>query len=358
MAPIKSSLAKSVAKLLGVYRDRDLSLRGFTQETRFFSDDPIIAEYVFFAGETGTIPVPGETTQIQIAGVAAGGGGGTQETSGGRQISGGGAGAANVRGNFFPLGGASTIYYSVASDTNIKTGGASTFVKQTNSGGTDIFRLNGGGAGTDNTTPQSGGAGGSVSTPVAGPNAIAGGSGGAGSPPPAGSPRQGQVVGNFGCAGGGGGGSHDNNNLPGFAGADGGTSTVPSDPEASGGALESNGVGPAPTTWKFKRGVTSGGSGGAGGAVPNYAIAGGSVARAYGGGGGGGAGAPQGGGGGGGGAGAGIGWDDSPSPYHNNYFGAGGGGSGYSNPNQYAFPNPTKQGDGAGGILVIRFRND
>ena len=34
MAPIKSSLAKSVAKLFGVQRDRDLSLRGFTQISR------------------------------------------------------------------------------------------------------------------------------------------------------------------------------------------------------------------------------------------------------------------------------------------------------------------------------------
>lgn len=34
MAPIKSSLAKSVSKLLGVYRDRDTSLRGFVQSSR------------------------------------------------------------------------------------------------------------------------------------------------------------------------------------------------------------------------------------------------------------------------------------------------------------------------------------
>ena len=34
MAPIKSSLAKSVSKLLGVYKDTDLSLRGATQISR------------------------------------------------------------------------------------------------------------------------------------------------------------------------------------------------------------------------------------------------------------------------------------------------------------------------------------
>jgi hypothetical protein len=332
---------------------------GFGRSAEVAGPVPIIAEYIFFAGDSGTLSVPAETTRIQVAGIAAGGGGFSQNAPGGRHISAGGGASANVRGDFFPLGGAAVIYYSVASDTNIEANGAATFIKQTNSGGPDIFRLNGGSTGADSASPPvSGGAGGSVSTPVAGPNAVAGGNGGAGANPAAGSPREGQVVGNFGCAGGGGGGSHDNNNLPGFAGANGGASTIPSDLEVSGGALQSNGVGPAPTTWKFKRGVTPGGSGGAGGAVPTYATAGGSVARAYGGGGGQGAGGPQGGGGGGGGGGAGIGWDDPSSPYHNDYFGGGGGGSGYSNPLSYAFPDAPKRGDGAGGILVIRFRRD
>ena len=35
MAPIKSSLARSVGKLLGVYKDTDLSLRGHVQSNRF-----------------------------------------------------------------------------------------------------------------------------------------------------------------------------------------------------------------------------------------------------------------------------------------------------------------------------------
>ena len=34
MAPIKSSLAKTVGKLLGVQKDTDLSLRGATQSSR------------------------------------------------------------------------------------------------------------------------------------------------------------------------------------------------------------------------------------------------------------------------------------------------------------------------------------
>ena len=37
MAPIKSSLVKSVGKLFGVQKDTDLSLRGDVQDTRFIS---------------------------------------------------------------------------------------------------------------------------------------------------------------------------------------------------------------------------------------------------------------------------------------------------------------------------------
>ena len=42
MAPIKSSLAKSVSKLLGVYKDTDLSLRGDVQRTRLI-ENPFVA---------------------------------------------------------------------------------------------------------------------------------------------------------------------------------------------------------------------------------------------------------------------------------------------------------------------------
>ena len=37
MAPIKSSLARTVGKLLGVSKDTDLSLRGDVQSTRFIT---------------------------------------------------------------------------------------------------------------------------------------------------------------------------------------------------------------------------------------------------------------------------------------------------------------------------------
>ena len=42
MAPIKSSLARSVSKLLGVFKDTDLSLRGDVQSTRLI-EDPVSA---------------------------------------------------------------------------------------------------------------------------------------------------------------------------------------------------------------------------------------------------------------------------------------------------------------------------
>ena len=35
--PFKSTLAKSAGKLFGVFRERDLSLRGYAQSSRFIS---------------------------------------------------------------------------------------------------------------------------------------------------------------------------------------------------------------------------------------------------------------------------------------------------------------------------------
>ena len=43
MAPIKSSLAKTVGKLLGVQKDTDLSLRGATQSSRVPPPTPFSA---------------------------------------------------------------------------------------------------------------------------------------------------------------------------------------------------------------------------------------------------------------------------------------------------------------------------
>ena len=130
MAPFRSTLSRSVGKLLGVYRERDSSLRGFTQESRSIAPGPILAEYVFFGATSGTLSVPGETTQLEIAGVAGGGGGKTQDYPGGGWNSAGGGAGSNIRGNVFPLGGVSTIYYSVSGDATAKNADGDTFVKQ------------------------------------------------------------------------------------------------------------------------------------------------------------------------------------------------------------------------------------
>jgi hypothetical protein len=50
MAPLKSSLAKSAGKLLGVFRDRDLSLRGIVQSSRFVENTVPVTMYLWGAG--------------------------------------------------------------------------------------------------------------------------------------------------------------------------------------------------------------------------------------------------------------------------------------------------------------------
>lgn len=50
MAPLKSSLSKSVGKLIGVFRDRDLSLRGIVQSSRFVNTDTPVTMYLWGAG--------------------------------------------------------------------------------------------------------------------------------------------------------------------------------------------------------------------------------------------------------------------------------------------------------------------
>jgi hypothetical protein len=51
MAPIKSSLARTVSRLLGVSKDTDLSLRGDVQNTRF--------KFVPVSATGGTTSEPG-----------------------------------------------------------------------------------------------------------------------------------------------------------------------------------------------------------------------------------------------------------------------------------------------------------
>jgi len=103
--PFKSSLARSAGKLLGVFKEADLSLRGATQSSRFIS--PFSASggnaanglepgngYKYHAFTTpGTLTISGDPKALEVLMVAGGGGGGAANgatgTDGG---AGGGAG--------------------------------------------------------------------------------------------------------------------------------------------------------------------------------------------------------------------------------------------------------------------------
>ena len=91
MAPIKSSLAKSATKLLGVFRDRDLSLRGFASSLRTSVFDATGGTTIESGGSkyhvftsSGAFNVnSGAATNIEVLVVAGGGSGGTQHGGGG-----------------------------------------------------------------------------------------------------------------------------------------------------------------------------------------------------------------------------------------------------------------------------------
>ena len=123
MAPFKSTLARSVGKLLGVYREGDLSLRGATQSSRRTVPPVTTAS----GGTTYTIgdykyhiyqqPQTGGTFNVSVAGeaeilVLAGGGSGAPD-----QMGGGGGGAIVFTNNPIDL---QAINYSVT----VGSGGA------------------------------------------------------------------------------------------------------------------------------------------------------------------------------------------------------------------------------------------
>ena len=181
MAPFKSSLAKSATKLLGVFRDRDLSLRGFNSSSKnlFFSvsgGTKITSGsnvYHVFTSSGSLVVSGGLNKDIEL--VVVGGGGGT----GGTYTGGGGGGgvahgpSVSVSPGTYPVtvgdGGSSTS--TEAGDAN-SPGGTSSIVLPAGTirglgGGTgsiDAFQTygdtyihggSGGGNGDDNS-PNSG----------------------------------------------------------------------------------------------------------------------------------------------------------------------------------------------------------
>ena len=161
MAPIKSSLARSVGKLLGVFRDRDLSLRGTVQSSRF------VIQLISASGGTETSPGNGykyhtftspgtftvtESGDIEFLAVAGGGSGGF--AGGG----GGGGGVVHVTGLTV-----STAAYPITIGPG-STGGALPSPARGEPGGDTTcfgFTANGGGGGGGPGSPTSGIPGGS-----------------------------------------------------------------------------------------------------------------------------------------------------------------------------------------------------
>jgi len=113
MAPFKSSLSRSAAKLLGISRERDLSLRGATQSIRVPPPPPLTAtggtkipstdsgnEYtyhVFLQGTSDNFVVDTSTGNVEVLIIGGGGGGGYSYYAGG-----GGAGGV-VHGTTIPV---------------------------------------------------------------------------------------------------------------------------------------------------------------------------------------------------------------------------------------------------------------
>jgi hypothetical protein len=213
MSPFKSSLARSAGKLLGVLKEKDLSLRGVAQTNRFIPPPPIpivasggnIADgvqpgngYKYHVFTTsGALTVTSGTQDMEYLVVGGGGAGGNVNVGGG----GGGAGglrsgilAANGNpvtvtigdgGNYPGNNGGHTIFGSIRSEgggcagnpgpnigSNGGSGGGSSQTQATSKG------LGNFEAGTSNAVPSQGYPGGVAGAP--GSNEAGGGGGGAG----------------------------------------------------------------------------------------------------------------------------------------------------------------------------------
>ena len=166
MAPIRSSLARTVGRLLGVQKDTDLSLRGHQQSSRRPPDPPVEAsggtkrtfgEYQFhvFVGQPtidgASYPYTFQvtdtsipTTTFDIILVACGGGGGDDQPG---SYAGGGGGAGGVR--FIPEISLSEATYPLvvaAGGSNANNGGDTIF-NPGNGNSLPAITVNGGGYG-------------------------------------------------------------------------------------------------------------------------------------------------------------------------------------------------------------------
>lgn len=172
MAPIKSSLSRSISKLLSVGKNRDLSLRGNVQSIRLpptessgGTKSTFNNKFIHAFTSPGTLTVSGGAGSYNIEYVVVAGGG-----AGGRHNGGGGGGAGGYR----------TGSHTVTGPVSVTVGAGG----ESNSPNTDYPSNDGAnssitGPGSLSITSEGGGGGGDSDTPdLANANGHAGGSGG------------------------------------------------------------------------------------------------------------------------------------------------------------------------------------
>ena len=182
--PFKSSLARSAGKLFGVFRERDLSLRGYNQSTRIPPPPPFTATggtkstpgngYTYHVFTSPTIAPAPHTFEVTTGGsainllVVAGGGGGGGKYGG--SAGGGGGGAGVVHDRLLPNFAVGTYPITVGCG-----GLGNTYPGSAGNPGDDTV-WNSPGTGTPALTAAGGGAGGGGEAPYH--EGLPGGSGG------------------------------------------------------------------------------------------------------------------------------------------------------------------------------------
>ena len=193
MAPLKSSLAKSATKLFGVFRDRDLSLRGIVSDSRVDLPGMTVSGgnaanglapgngYKYHTFTTpGTLSISGTVEALEVLMVAGGGGGGAANSPSGTDggAGGGAGGLIYVPGYEFSPG---------DHPITIGSGGSGAPLPST-PGGPDIASQKGGNTTWGNLLTAVGGGGGGSGpsggpADTQGPFGSGGGQGGGGSGP-------------------------------------------------------------------------------------------------------------------------------------------------------------------------------
>ena len=258
MAPLKSSLARSATKLFGVFRDRDLSLRGFKSESRVppppfsasggtktTSGDQTIHTFSF-PNSDNLVTSGSPSTDVKILVIGGGGGGGGTGYS--SWYGGGGGAGGYVYATGVTLDGSGTTYNitvgdkGVAQDTNNGGDGGDSIFGSNVPTATKLTAKGGGGGGIGDfpsTHPDAagrpGGSGGGSGSHYS-PPSTAGGT--ATQPGENGSFTAGTLVANVGYAGGAEPGGNSGDGVGGGGGGAGGVGlvgTAPSNPERSAG---------------------------------------------------------------------------------------------------------------------------